>query len=158
MKRVQQIWEHPVYQDHLRRILEAEKDRFFCRHTPDHFLDVARLIRIYAAEVEADISKEVIYSAALLHDIGRALQYEKNIPHDQASCRIAEKVLEECGFLRKEREEILDAIGHHRNQGSESLLGQLLYRADKASRLCFCCQAIKECNWSEEKKNMFISD
>ena len=32
----------------------------------------------------------------------------------------------------------------------------LLYRADKASRMCLFCTAEPECNWSREKKNMTI--
>ena len=36
------------------------------------------------------------------------------------------------------------------------LLGNYLYRADKMSRLCFCCEARESCKWSEEEKNMEI--
>ena len=40
MKRVQEIWEHPLYQQNLKELTQLEADRIFCRHTPDHFLDV----------------------------------------------------------------------------------------------------------------------
>ena len=48
MDRVNQIWRHPVYQEHYKKIQELESERIFCRHTPEHFLDVARLMYIYA--------------------------------------------------------------------------------------------------------------
>ena len=44
MDRVNQIWNHPLYQTELRKLQLLEADREFCRHTPEHFLDVARLI------------------------------------------------------------------------------------------------------------------
>ena len=44
MDRVNRIWRHPVYQEHYKKIQELESERIFCRHTPEHFLDVARLM------------------------------------------------------------------------------------------------------------------
>ena len=44
--RISLIWRHPLYQKHCKKIQELEKDRIFCRHTPEHFLDVARLMYI----------------------------------------------------------------------------------------------------------------
>ena len=43
MDRVNQIWNHPLYQNELNKLQLLETDREFCRHTPEHFLDVARL-------------------------------------------------------------------------------------------------------------------
>ena len=40
MTRVQAIWQHPLYQKHLTALTRLESDRIFCRHTPEHFLDV----------------------------------------------------------------------------------------------------------------------
>lgn len=80
MDRVNRIWRHPVYQEHYKKIQELESERIFCRHTPEHFLDVARLMYIYALEEHLELPKELIYAAALLHDIGRAQQYQYNIP------------------------------------------------------------------------------
>jgi len=34
MDRVNQIWRHPVYQEHYKKIQELESERIFCRHTP----------------------------------------------------------------------------------------------------------------------------
>ena len=46
MIRVNQIWNHPIYQEQLQALQTLEADRKFCRHTPEHFLDVARLAYI----------------------------------------------------------------------------------------------------------------
>ena len=70
MDRVNQIWNHPLYQNELNKLQLLEADREFCRHTPEHFLDVARLAYIRALEENAPVSKELIYCTALLHDIG----------------------------------------------------------------------------------------
>ena len=91
MERVNRIWRHRTYQECLEKIRAHEETREFCRHTPEHFLDVARLTYILALEegIQAGL-KELIYAAGLLHDIGRHLQYEKGIPHQTASAEIAE--------------------------------------------------------------------
>ena len=128
----------------------------FCRHTPEHFLDVARLMYIYALEEHLELPKELIYAAALLHDIGRAQQYQYNIPHDIAGVEIAREILTDLHFTEQEKELILSSIGHHRKGDSCSMLTALLYKADKQSRNCFLCSAASECYWSDDKKNMKI--
>ena len=50
MKRIDQILSHPVFREQFALLQEAEKDRIFCRHTMEHFLDVARLMYIYNLE------------------------------------------------------------------------------------------------------------
>ena len=77
MKRIDQILSHPVFREQFALLQEAEKDRIFCRHTMEHFLDVARLMYIYNLEDQAGFSKEMIYATGLLHDIGRYEQMEK---------------------------------------------------------------------------------
>ena len=52
MERVNRIWFHPFYQECLRKIRAHEAEREFCRHTPEHFLDVARLTYILALEAD----------------------------------------------------------------------------------------------------------
>lgn len=84
MKRVQEIWEHPLYQQNLKELTQLEADRIFCRHTPEHFLDVARLAYIFSLERGISCPRELIYCTALLHDIGRAEQYTVGTPHDEA--------------------------------------------------------------------------
>ena len=154
--RISLIWRHPLYQKHCEKIQELEKDRIFCRHTPEHFLDVARLMYIYSLENKLDLSREIIYATALLHDIGRAQQYLSGISHDIAGAEIAGKILTDLHFTEQEKELLLSSIGHHRKGDSCSTLAALLYKADKQSRNCFLCSAASECYWSDDKKNMKI--
>ena len=156
MDRVNQIWKHPLYQTELHKLQLLEADREFCRHTPEHFLDVARLAYIRALEENYSVSKELIYCTALLHDIGRARQYEDGTPHDEAGAVIAEQILKELGFSPEEIQAIVSAIRGHRAETNQTSLGQLIYRADKKSRNCFSCKAEPECYWSSAKKNMTI--
>lgn len=156
MDRVNQIWNHPLYQNELNKLQLLETDREFCRHTPEHFLNVARLAYIRALEENAPVSKELIYCTALLHDIGRARQYEDGTPHDEAGAAIAGQILNELGFSMEEIEAIVSAIRGHRAQTDPTVLGKLLYTADKRSRNCFSCKAEPECYWSPAQKNMTI--
>ena len=156
MDRVNQIWKHPLYQTELHKLQLLEADREFCRHTPEHFLDVARLAYIRALEENYSVSKELISCTALLHDIGRARQYEDGTPHDEAGAVIAEQILKELGFSPEEIQAIVSAIRGHRAETNQTILGQLIYRADKKSRNCFSCKAEPECYWSSAKKNMTI--
>lgn len=153
MKRVNAIVHHPVFAARLKRLEELEAERVFCRHDLTHLLDVARLMWIDVLEGQLPLDREVVYAAALLHDIGRTDQIEHGIPHDQAGAELAARILPEAGFSPEEAGQILQAIRGHRADGSEDILGKLLYRSDKASRACWCCGAKGECNWSEEKKN-----
>ena len=156
MERVNRIWNHTYYRQCLDKISALEADREFCRHTPEHFLDVARLTWIFAMEEGLDIERGLVYAAALLHDIGRFRQYEDGTPHDVASVEIAERLLPECGYTEQETSVIVDMIASHRKKGSGKDIDGLFYRAGKMSRSCFLCLAERECNWSAEKKNMVI--
>ena len=156
MERVNRIWNHTYYRQCLDKISALEADREFCRHTPEHFLDVARLTWIFAMEEGLDIERGLVYAAALLHDIGRFRQYEDGTPHDVASVEIAEQLLPECGYTEQETSVIVDMIASHRKKGSGKDIDGLFYRADKMSRSCFLCLAERECNWPAEKKNMVI--
>lgn len=155
MERVNRIWKHPVYQECLHKIEELEEKRQFCRHNWEHFLDVARLAHIENLEAGLHISVEWIYACGLLHDIGRHLQYTQGTPHHEASAAIAGPILEECGFTKEETNEIQKAILSHRDTdgGLQPGLSGLIYRADKASRICFACPNESACNWSPQKKN-----
>ena len=158
MKRIDQIVSHPVFREQFTLLQEAEKDRIFCRHTMEHFLDVARLMYIYTLEDQAGFSKEMLYVAGLLHDIGRYEQMEQGTPHHLAGARLAELILTDCGFSPEEQEPILAAIRSHRvkDTAETPLFSRYLYRADKQSRNCFSCPARAACNWPEEKMNLTI--
>ena len=156
MNRIDRIFCHPTYQACLKEIQKLEADRIFCRHTPQHFLDVARISWIKILEEGYSVDKSIIYGAALLHDIGRHLQYLKGIPHHEASLTIAGKILPECGFSTEETEAILALIASHRDQEDPNPIHRIFYQADKESRACYLCQAQKDCKWSPQKKNMTI--
>ena len=104
MTRVNAIWQHPLYQQNLKDLIHLEADRIFCRHTPEHFLDVARLAYIFALERGLNCSRELIYGTALLHDIGRVRQYMDGTPHDEAGVQIAEQILSDLAFSSAEKE------------------------------------------------------
>lgn len=157
MERVAKIIKNHQYKACLRRIKLLEKDRKFCKHNKKHFLDVARIAYILKLERNIDINKEIIYGAALLHDIGRHRQYEEGIPHEKASAEIATGILKDSGFSQEEISDIVNAIEEHRqNHVHSSILGTIIYEADKLSRKCFSCKAKKLCNWKDSKKNNTI--
>jgi len=159
MEKVNKICCHPTWKSSLEKIQELEKERIFCRHNIEHFLDVARIAYIENLEKGLQLSKEMIYGVAMLHDIGRYLEYQQGISHDKGSAMLAEEILKDCGFDEKECSEILSAILMHRTPetGMMDNLAGLIYRADKKSRMCAFCAACQECNWSEEKKNLKVT-
>ena len=160
MERIHKIQKHPVFADQCRLLWDAEQERIFCRHTMEHFLDVARLMYIYNLEDGAGLDKELIYAAALLHDIGRYEQISQGTPHHIAGARMAKLIMKDCDFGNEEIRTVQEAIENHRTadrqNGMGNLLAVYLYRADKQSRNCFSCPAFTECNWPMEKKNMVI--
>lgn len=156
MQRVWNLLSHPSYREYLKKIREEEKERIFCRHDLPHFLDVARLAYIFKLERGYQVSKELIYAAAVLHDIGKWQQYRKGIPHETASSRLAEELLLDAGFLEAERRQIQQAILHHRNGDGNGELDILLYDADKCSRACYACPVKEACNWTEDQKNQKV--
>ncbi len=158
MERIDRILKHPLFWEHLEANHTAEANRCFCRHNMEHFLDVARIGQIINLEEQLQIPKEWIYAAGLLHDMGKHIQYENGTPHELASGEIAPLILEECGFDESETSVIVSAILAHRDEGSaeNKELRGVLYRADKASRACFCCKQKDACNWKGEKKNLQI--
>lgn len=158
MERIDKILNHDLFLYHLHENETAEAQRCFCRHNMIHFLDVARIGMILNLEEKLCLDREWIYAAALLHDMGKHIQYEKGIPHELASGEIAPEILKECGFDDKETRVITEAILRHRDSSiaDEKSLKGILYRADKASRACFACDAEKECTWKDGKKNLQI--
>ena len=144
MQRIWKIYEHPLFIEGLVKNKDAEKERIFCHHDMNHFLDVARLMYIFSMERGYAFGKEEIYAIA--------------------SAEIAKRILEETGFTKEESDRILFAILSHRGNAEETenagqdkwQLAEILYDADKISRACYTCPAEKDCNWSGEKKNQKI--
>ena len=57
----------------------------------------------------------------------------------------------------EEQQQILLAIrGHRRKHEGMEPIEELFYDSDKRSRMCHSCPAQKQCNWTEEEKNMEI--
>lgn len=155
MKRVNDILNNELYKEYLHRLKKYEENREFCKHDIDHFLNMARIAYIMVLEEGINVSKEIIYSIGLLHDIGRVLEYESGIPHHEASVIISKEILKDIDFSYEEKESILMAIENHRDEDNEQL-SSIIYKSDKLSRDCLECKAIKDCYWSDEKKNLII--
>lgn len=153
MERVNRIWNHPLYRECYQEIQKLERERDFCGHAIEHFIDVARLAYIFVLEEGAAVSREVVYAAALLHDIGRHREYTQAIPHHVASAEIAASIMPQCGFTKAEQEQITAAILAHRKGDCKTEFEDIIYRADKLSRSCFGCRAADRCNWPAGKKN-----
>lgn len=158
MERVNRILGHNLFRLYVEKNRVAEEGRHFCHHDMGHFLDVARLAMILNLQRGLFIPEEMIYAVALLHDIGRWQQYEDGTPHEKASAYLAPEILSDCGFTEGETEQIISAILNHRNESirEEQTLSGILYRADKMSRSCFCCEMEKECGWKGNKKNLTL--
>lgn len=156
MEKINEIIKNNTYIKNYREIQKLEKDRRFCRHTMEHFLDVARIAYITSLEENLNYSKDLIYGAALLHDIGRAEEYKTGINHDTAGRIIAGEILNETSYTEEEKEIILNAIENHGTKDSGDDFSELIYKSDKMSRNCFACSAEQECYWSLEKKNFEI--
>lgn len=155
MEKVNNILNNSKYKELLNKLNEFEKERVFCKHNMEHFLDLARIAYIKVLENGLQYNKEVIYAIALLHDMGRVIQYENGTPHDIASVIIAKEILEEIDFSLEEKRLIIECIEDHRGQG-KSELSRIISKSDKLSRKCFMCKAEKDCYWDKGKKNLEI--
>lgn len=155
MEKVNQIYNNEKYRKLLKELEEIEKNREFCKHDLDHFLNFSRIAYIKALEEKIDISKEVIYAVGLLHDIGRVMEYKEGIEHHKASVEISNEILKETTYTEEEKRLICSLINSHRTVQKDKLF-ELIYASDKLSRECYRCKVEKECYWEEEKKNMAI--
>ena len=158
MDRIDKIIQNEKFRKLLADIAELEKDRIFCHHDMDHFLDVARIASLMAEDEKIDADREIIYAASILHDIGRGEQYRNGTPHEAASALIAPEILKQCDFSEDEISVITEAIQEHGNEdvsGDRDLNG-LIYRADKASRKCYMCKAADKCHKAPQKRVMNI--
>lgn len=158
-ERYNRIINHAIFVQEMDCIQKLEQQRIFCNHSMEHLVDVCRITYIMALENGEKLTKDLIYGAGLLHDLGRGAQYKTGVDHAEESARLARLILKDCDYSDEEIELIAEAILGHRGSkesGTQSVLGHLLYIADKKSRNCFACKASNECNWSEEKKNQGI--
>lgn len=148
MERVNRLMVSPAYREHLETIEKKEADRVFCKHDFAHCLEVARLCWIFLLENGIDYSRDVVYSAALLHDIGRWMEYDGGGCHAGLGARLADPLLVHAGYSWEERKLITDAIAEHRKKKHEVFTSSLSYylrKADKYSRLCYDCPAGEAC-------------
>lgn len=159
MRRIDAIVRDPLFRECLSKNKEAEKNREFCKHGLQHFVDVARITYILLLESGslpefirdnnlkgAAAAKELVYAAGVLHDLGRWRQYETGEDHSIAGARLAEEIMKRTGFDRNEIQVVTDAILEHRVQGDQmTRLGELLHRADNLSRACHECSAQDKC-------------
>jgi len=140
-----------------------EADRKFCLHNLQHFLDVSRITYILVLEndqykklfpgKDMEEVKELAYAAGLLHDLGRVEQYLEGTDHALVGSRIAEKIMEEIGFVVENIQIVCQAIGEHREYSkTNSPFGRKLYEGDKLSRQCEGCKAFDECKIKPEHK------
>jgi putative nucleotidyltransferase with HDIG domain len=156
--RVNKILNNHKFKEYLSLNGTYEANRKFCKHDLDHFLDVARIAYILVLENKIDVSKEVVYAAALLHDIGRWAEYAGEKPHDEASTDLAGEILEESGFNDTEQKLITEAIkGHRAEKDGCADFVSIFYKSDKLARKCYNCEAFDECKWKNEKKNIEIN-
>lgn len=155
MEKVNQIYNNPVYRKLLDELEYIEKDRVFCKHNLEHFLNFSRIAYIKVLEEKLNVSKEVIYAVGLLHDIGRVKEYKEGIEHHKASIEISNEILKETTYTKEEKELICKLIFSHREVKDDKLL-EIIYKSDKLCRECYKCKAEKECYWEDEKKNKTI--
>lgn len=155
MDKVNSILHNSKYVELIRELNNYEETREFCKHNLEHFMDLSRIAYIKVLERGLKYDKEVIYAIGLLHDIGRVLEYENGTPHHIGSKLLANEILQETKFSLEEKTLILECIENHRKDSTEEL-AKIIYEADKESRSCFNCEAILDCYWDKNKKNMNI--
>lgn len=154
---VEKLIHHPLYKSYLEKLEALEKNRIYCKHSFEHFLDVARIGILIAYEEEMSLDKEAFYLAALLHDLGRVEEYQNKRSHEGAGYDIAKNLLTLIHYPENEQGYILEAISNHRLKDQETNnFSGFLAKADKLSRNCFYCKASDSCYWSSKKKNQTI--
>lgn len=154
MKNTNVILHDKAYRDMVLELEALERDRKFCKHDLDHFINVARIAYILNLEEACGFSKDLIYTTALLHDIGRVMEYKDGTPHDIGSYNIAKDMLLKTDFNEDEQSLILDAILNHRHLDESHSFNRIIFRADKLSRDCYRCKMFGECHWDDNLKNV----
>lgn len=146
MERINRLIRNEKWKALIARIEENERERVFCKHGAEHLFAVARIAALRAEDEKYELSRELIYAAALTHDLGRAFDGEEHAERSGTCCR---EILPSCGFDREETERIVAAVRTHRNKEDteRDTLATLLARADYESRNCFVCRARAACRW-----------
>jgi HD superfamily phosphodiesterase len=104
-------------------------------HNIRHIKDVLAYVIVICHLEKVDcITYYLIRIATILHDICRT--EELNEDHAKAGARFAKKLLSSLNMHSKDIDLIVDAIYNHCNfYGVKSLVGRILYDADKLSRI-----------------------
>lgn len=160
MERLNRIIKSAEFEEIIEGIAHYEQKREFCSHTMEHFFAVARICYILVLEeytlsglFEKGLSKELIYTAGILHDIGRLEEYKTGVDHAAVGAKTAQKFLEKNGYSETEIELVTAAVSEHRELPNKpTYLGGKLFEADKMSRSCYSCAAAEKCYNREIKE------
>lgn len=149
---------HDSYQKLVKDLADQESERIFCKHSLQHFIDVARICYIHCLEDQIPVDKDLVYVTALLHDLGRSLSRTDGKDHHLHSLEIARSFLQEMDFNSEQQAHILQAISQHSHtqEIATDPFVRAFQLADKEARLCFQCPAYDLCYWPEERKNQVL--
>lgn len=161
--KIKAILNHEEFKKRNELIGVYERERKYCLHNLQHFIDTARITYILILENKelenlfpdksVNQVKELVYAAGLLHDLGRVEQYLNGIDHALVSGEIAEHIMKDIGFSPGDIDIVCRAIAEHRMyKESNSSFGKRLYQGDKLSRQCHGCDAFDECKIELEYK------
>lgn len=148
--KIELILEHELFVNNMKKCMDYEKERIYCKHDIYHSFDVARICYIIILENKMNYSRELVYALALLHDIGRARQYEFGEKHNEVGSELAAIIMHDVGFQVQEislvKNVILEHSGEHILEPPSSL-DKGFFQADFLARKCMWCNAKKTCKW-----------
>lgn len=147
-------------QAYLEDLKNIEEDRLYCRHDIYHFLTTGRIAYILTLENGLDVSRDLVYTTALLHDLSKAVEDREGLSHSKYSARLAEDILDHTNFSKGEKDLIIQAIRDHSGWDPEPKLDTFpdIFRyADNLSRDCYNCTMADSCKWEDARKNFEIS-
>ena len=150
--KTQLILQNKHFNSLLCELKDLEKDRIYCNHQISHLVEVARIMLLINSRQQLNIPNNIIIATALLHDIGRVNQYKYGTDHRVAGISDINNILTECNYSNEEISTIINAIKLH-NNSSNNTLANLLYKADKLSRPCYCCKVKESCKWEQNLQN-----